>query len=248
MEGLEISPRLGVHDKRHLFQSLLAMAERLLYLNKFPVDQPDFALSLQSPEIEAAWLLINQAPTNNSLAPVTDTYFMCNDIKWRMHMYGEDKPAKFNHNWNRVFMNVQKTLDVDLARRHLGVVKVWCDQQARLEAQVLRAAKCIKAIVHACNTVGQYKRVSPDLLGFLPERYQLALKDYTKQSPYPEISVTKEEIDTMLSSLAFAALQPQHHSEEDYSDRKSWHSAQYRLELFARSHSYDGNSVRTLNL
>jgi hypothetical protein len=40
MEGLENPTRLGVNDKRHLFQMLLAMSERLLYLNKFPVDKP----------------------------------------------------------------------------------------------------------------------------------------------------------------------------------------------------------------
>lgn len=244
----ERNPRLGVNDKRHLFQVLLSMTERLLYLNKFPVNQPDFALSLQTPEVEAAWLLLCQDLTKGSTAPVSDQYFMCDDIKWKLHLYPDDKKTGMRHDYGRAFMNVKKPLDVDIARRHLGVVKVWCKRQHRLEDQCLRAAKVIKAIVHSCNTVGQYKRVSPDLLTFLPEKYQIALKDYTKQSPYPAITVEPHEIDTTLSSLAFAALQPPHKSEEDFVSRPSYHHNSYNLAAFPRSNDYDGQEVRQLHL
>ena len=247
-EYVDKNPRLGINDKRHLFMSLLAMIERLLMLNRFPVDMEDFALSLQTPEVEAAWLLLRQDLTERSTSPADANNFKCNDIKWRLHLYPEDDRTDYNHSYGRVFMNVNKALDIDVARRHLSVVKVWCDKQQRLEEQLLRSARVIKAIVHACNTVGQYKRVSPDLLGFLPEKYQLALKDYTKKSPYPEISVTPEEIDTTISTLAFAALQPQHYSEEQFTDRRSWHGSFYTLSPFPRSVKYGREEVRQHNL
>lgn len=244
----ESNPRLGVEDKRHLHRVLLAMTERLFYLNKFPVDQQDFALSLQSAEVEAAWTLITKKITRRSTAPVSMHFYKCNDTKWQLHMYPGDDKANHAHDYGRCFMNVSSVIDIDVARRHLGVVKVWCARQARLEEQMLRSARVIKSIVHACNTVGQYKRVSPDLLGFLPEKYALALRDYTKASPYPQMSATKQEIDTTLSTLAFAALQPEHHSEEKYTNGGRYRSNHYSLEPFPRSQAYDGNEVRKLNI
>ena len=135
-----------------------------------------------------------------------------------------------------------------MARRHQGLVKVWCQRQARLEDQCLRTARVLKYIVHACNTVGQYKRVSPDLITFLPEKYRNALQDYTKQSPYPEIVVTPDEIDTALSSLAFAALQKEHYSEDNYKTRPSWGNYGYHLEPFPRSAKYHEANYRNLEL
>lgn len=243
-EYVEKNPRLGIQDKRYLFQALLAMTERLLYLNKFPVDMEDFALSLQTPEVEAAWLLIRQDLTKGSTAPAGEQFFECYGIKWKLHLYPEDKKTGSGHNYGRVFMNVSKPIGIDRARRHLGVVKVWAKKQQRLEEQLLRSARVLKAIVHACNTVGQYKRVSPDLLGFLPEKYRRALQDYTKASPYPEMSVEPHQIDTTISTLAFAALQPQHHSETEFVDRRSWSGNHYNLESFPRSKAYDGEDVR----
>jgi hypothetical protein len=248
MEG-EKNPRLGVQDKRNLFCSLLAMTERLLLLNRFPVDMEDFALSLQEPQVENAWRTINTELNQNSLSPTASQHFKCNGTKWNLQLYPEDKKqADSSYKYGRVFMNVAKPIDIGDARRHLGVVSNWCDRQARLESQCLRAAKVLKAIVHSCNTVGQYKRVSPDLLGFLPEKYREALGDYTKQSPYPAITVEPQEIDTTLGSLAFAALQPEHHSEAEFIQRPKWGNYGYSLEPFPRSAKYDSHDERHLKL
>ena len=245
----ESNPRLGVQDKRNLFCSLLAMTERLLMLNKFPVDMEDFALSLHPSEVEDAWRLINVKQYSGTLSPAAQQFFNCGDTKWKLHLYPEDKKhSRQSHGYGRVFMNTKKTFGITNARRHLNVVNIWCNRQARLEDQCLRAAKTIKAIVHSCNTVGQYKRVSPDLLGFLPEKYRDALHSYTKQSPYPSIGVTKKEIDTTLSSLAFAALQPEHHSEEEFTQRPKWGHYGYNLEPFPRSAGYDSHDERHLKL
>jgi hypothetical protein len=247
---VEKNPRLGVQDKRNLFQTLLAMTERLLYLNKFPANQPDFALSLQSPEVEAAWRLLNQKPHKQTLSPVASQQFVCNDTDFVLHLYPDEKesPDYQGYYWSSVFMHVNKALDVDNARRHQSAVKEWCRRQERLEDQCLRAAKVLKAIVHSCNTVGQYKRVSPDLLGYLPEKYRNALHDYQKKSPYPAITVEPEEIDTTLSSLAFAALQPEHYSEEEYTKRPKWGQYNYDLESFPRTVGYSSSDYRRLEL
>ena len=139
-------------------------------------------------------------------------------------------------------------IEIACARRHLNVVSDWCSKQQRLEEQVLRSAKVIKAVVHSCNTVGQYKRVSHDLLTFLPEKYKDALRDYTKQSPYPAITVEPEEIDTTLSTLAFASLLPVHHSEKEYQDRPKWGHNSYNINQFPRSKQYQNKDVRKLDL
>ena len=239
MDGsIDTQVRLGVDNKRQLFQTLLAIVERLFYLNKFPVDQEDFALSLQSPEVEAAWRLLSTTD-RASLSPSTSQQFLFADRKWRMHLY---KPVD-----NRVFMSV-KPIDLCNARRYTDTVANWCTKQARLEDQMLRAAKTIKAIVHSCNTVGQYKRVSPDLLGFLPSEYRDALRQYTKKSPYPQISATQQEIDTTIATLAYAVLQPAHPSEERFLGRPYWKGNRYRLDCFPRSRDYDRNDVRRLQL
>ena len=238
---MENTARLGINDKRHLFQVLLAMTERLFALNKFPVNQEDFALSLQPPDVEAAWRLLRRG-NNKTLSPSHYQYFTCvNDTTWMLHYYPEDGSS------SPEFMDV-KTLDIVNARRHLNVVNRWCVKQARLEDQLLRSAKVLKAIVHSCNTVGQYKRVSPDLLGFLPEKYREALAGYSKQSPYPAITVEPQEIDTTLATLAYAALQPEHHSEEEFIKRPKWHHNSYTLQSFPRSKKYNQNDVRTLGL
>ena len=235
------APRLGVEDKRHLFASLLAMSERLLMLNKFPVDMEDFALSMQAGEVENAWRLINVEAHKDSLSPASTTNFTHGGTQYYLHLYPDGPDT------NYVFMNT-KMLDISKARRHHNVVSIWCERQKRLEEQLLRSAKAIKAIVHSCNTVGQYKRVSPDLLTFLPEKYQLALRDYIKQSPYPAITVEPHEIDTMLSSLAFASLQPQHHSEIQLHQKPHWGYNRYDLADFPRSRIYDREEVRQLDI
>lgn len=237
----ETNPRLGVNDKRHLFQSLLAMAERLLYLNKFPVDMGDFALSLQPIEVEAAWKLLNQQDCGQYTRPTSSQRFRHDVGTFLLHEYPNTEVLY-------VFMDVRESLDIDNARRHSNVVSQWCVRQARLEEQILRSAKVIKAIVHSCNTVGQYKRVSPDLLTFLPDKYKDALRDYTKQSPYPAITVDPQEIDTTLSTLAYASLQPTHKAEEEFARRPKWNNYGYNLDRFPRGVTYDSTEVRRLEL
>lgn len=239
------NPRLGVHDKRQLFYTLMAMIERLFFLNKFPVDLENFALSMQTEEIEAAWILLSADGTERSLSPRKTQVFSCNNINWTMHVYPDEAQS---NKGGVIFMNVTGTADISDARRHQDAVSTWCVRQARLEDQLLRAIKVIKAVVHSCNTVGQYKRVSPDLLTFLPDKYKLALRDYTKQSPYPAITVEPEEIDTTLSTLAFAALQPTHSSEENYIRGSHWRGRCYNLDSFSRSDEYLGQEVRRLHL
>jgi len=239
---LEPNPRLGVNDKRHLFATLLAMSERLLMLNKFPVDMEDFALSLQPPEVEAAWRTINTKKNSRTLNPAAEQHFTVFGTKWLLHAYPEETNT-------RIFMNVKGALDIELARRHKNAVNTWCIRQTRLEEQLLRAAKVIKAIVHSCNTVGQYKRVSPDLLTFLPDKYRDALRLYTKGSPYPAITVEPEEIETTMATLAYAALQPKHKSEEDFITRPSYYNpGAYNIMPFPRSCEYTNKAVRKLEI
>ena len=171
-----------------------------------------------------------------------------------LHHYHDDDEIK-EHGCYRynVFMHfsVGSVWNGDLPgipddNRFKAAVEEWAKRQLQLEDMILRTAKVLKAIVHSCNTVGQYKRVSPDLLTFLPEKYQRALKDYTKKSPYPAITVEPEEIDTAISTLAYAALQPTHPSEEDY-NRVSWNRV-YRLGATPRTVEYLNQPVRQLDL
>lgn len=243
-----VTPRLGVQDKRDLFQVLLAMTERLFMLNKFPVDQDDFALSLVTPEKEAAWRLLRE-DEKESLSPSNSQKLICNGKELYLHLYpGEGKSKGTGYIRQNIFMHT-KPIDIDNARRHQHAVKIWCERQLRLEEQLLRAAKVIKSLVHSCNTVGQYKRVSPDLLTFLPEKYRDALKGYSKGSPYPTMSVEPKDIDTMLATLAYAALQPMTEGEAEYrKNLNNYYKPTYNLKPFPRSSKYDRNSVRRLEL
>ena len=76
--------RLGVQDKRNVFQTLLGMSERLLQLNKFPAEMGDFALSLHPQEVEDAWLLLRQNH-KNTLSPSTSTVVTYKDTKFKLH-------------------------------------------------------------------------------------------------------------------------------------------------------------------
>lgn len=236
--------RLKVDDKRDLFQSLLAMSERLLMLNKFPVDMEDFALSLQDREVEHAWRLL-RGVRKNALAPSNDSYFKgVTGQTFLLHRYPNETGDL------RLFMpvNSKNALSIDKARRHQNAVKIWCERQLRLEEQLLRTAGVLNDIVHHCNTVGQYKRVSPDLLTFLPEKYRLGLKDYEKQSPYPDLQHSPEEVETAMATLAYAALQPAHHAEKEYERRSSWNRPRYNLGAFPRTRAYAGYSARSLGI
>ena len=238
------NPRLGVDDKRHLFMVLVAKVERLFNLNKFPVDQLDFALSLQGPEVEKAWrLLVDQvgtvplAPTHSIHVPIGKP---SECLEFLLSSYVDTYID---------FMNV----DYDPMRpdnRFLYQVREWANRQVTLEDQVLRTIKVIKCIVRACNTVGQYKRVSPELLGFLPSKYGQALGEYTKKSPYPAMETDEADIEAAMSCLAFASLQPMHKDGELFRsrDRSRWSRPHYALTEFPRTKGYSSNHYRTLNL
>ena len=237
--------RLGVDDKRHLFSMLQAMTERLFMLNKFPVDQHDFALSMLPVEEEAAFRLLykNQKQT---LSLASSNVFVGNNILWKLHNYPNDagppKPPR------RLFLSLEQALDINEDNRFKVQVLEWVKRQIRLEEQLLKTIKIIKAIVHSCNTVGQYQRVSPDLLTFLPDKYKVGLKDYTKKSPYPAMKVLPSEIDVAMSTLAYAALQPKHFSEEQFINAPNWRNKHYQLLPFPRGVKYDQSSTRQLQL
>jgi hypothetical protein len=149
-----------------------------------------------------------------------------------------------------LFMNVSKSIDISNSRRHYQAVKSWCERQLRLEEQLLTSIGAIKDIVRSCNTVGQYKKVSRDLLTFLPEQYKAGLKKYTKESPYPTgLNTEPQVIERMLGTLAYAALQPHHRSEESYKSRiNSYYKPSYTLQVFPRTKDYDRNPVRSLEI
>jgi hypothetical protein len=243
--------RLGVQDKRDVFQLLLAMCERLLQLNKFPVEMGDYALSLHPQEVEDAWLLLRQGATKNTLSPSSSTTIKYqpkgrSSAVFNLHAY-EDVTG---YQEKLLFMNVSKSIDISNSRRHYQAVKSWCERQLRLEEQLLTSIGAIKDIVRSCNTVGQYKKVSRDLLTFLPEQYKAGLKKYTKESPYPTgLNTEPQVIERMLGTLAYAALQPHHRSEESYKSRmNSYYKPSYTLQVFPRTTDYDRNPVRSLEI
>lgn len=246
-----VTSRLGVNDKRHLFASLIAMVDRLLFLNKFPVDQEDFALSCVEPEIEAAWRLLRNE-IKDTLSPDANSKFLWpgpNDRVFHLHLYPGEAQG---YGAAMVFMKRKKTraLQFDANNRFASAVDEWCRRQVKLENMILRTNKVIKGIIHSCNTIGQYREVSPDLITFLPERYQLALKDYIKRSPYPAMGITPEEIDTTMSTLAYAALQPTHYDEEQLHQRPSYHGHHraYQMSNYPRSIEFQKADARKVEL
>lgn len=239
------NPRLGVDDKRHLFMVLMSKTERLFFLNKFPVDQYDFALSLLEPDIEAAWRLLRAKVDTSTLAPRGSMHVPIvlegKKTKFVLSSYHDDEDIPF--------MDVKyKPMKPD--NRFLLQVNEWARRQIQLEDQMLRAIKVIRAIVHSCNTVGQYSRVSPELLGFLPSKYGDALKGMVKKSPYPTIECTKEEIDAAMTTLAFASLQPVHTDEEEFISRShnAWYRSHYNLGIFPFTSKYRGRDCRSLQI
>lgn len=252
MEGLENPTRLGVNDKRHLFQMLLAMSERMLYLNKFPVDMEDFALSLIPQAEEDAFRLLCDKHKGTITKSPTFNFRHVGEDAFMLHLY-PDPSLRYRHH-SQVFLSWHHDNDLpwlSKQNRFFNKVDKWCRNQIRLEEQMLRTAKVLKAIVHSCNTVGQYKRVSPELLTFLPEKYQVALKGYEKSSPYPAMTVEPEEIDAAIANLSYASLLPTHKSEEDF-NAQTQYSQRYRnsytLEKFPRTIEYDRKKVRQLQL
>lgn len=240
----DVKPRLEVEDKRKLFNSLMAMTERLLFLNRFPEDQQDFALSLW-PEQDALswrWLHKHQSQT---LSYNSRFEFYHNEHRFFLHTYYDDE-HKYAHQMNVFPMqNSNDAPELLQDNPFYRSVDRWVRNQIKLEDQVLRTIKVIQDIVETCNTIGQYKRVSPELVAFIPERYQLALKDYDKRSPYPTSLVsTKEEIDAAIANLAFASLQPKHVAEEDYLRAIASWRGRYSIKDFPRTVNYAKKAVR----
>lgn len=248
------NPRLAINDKRVLFAGLSAKVERLFYLNKFPVDLEDFALSLERLDIETAWRLLKADSHQYTLSPVAminviipnvEKISAPNDgITFLLSEYPEEEGP------GNIFMDPgSKILEIQSDNRFVGRVTEWGRRQILLEKQMLRAITVIKAIVNSCNTVGQYKRVSPELIGFLPSKYQQALGDMIKKSPYPAIDVTPAEIETAMSTLAYASLQPKHYDEERANLRvSSWNRTFYGIGKFPRTNEYESNATRVLGL
>lgn len=242
--------RLEVNDKRVLFQSLLAMTERLLYLNKFPVDQEDFALSLLPADREAAIRLIREQ-SKGTICWNDRFDFKVGDQWFFLHKYpNSDGSTTYRHHL-LVFPRVDDG-EICLTEHNKYGAKVlkWAEKQLRLEDQILRTAVVLKAIVQSCNTVGQYQRVSPELVMFLPDKYRLALQDYTKASPYPAITVEPEQISAAIDTLAFAALQNPHISETEYTNRPkyAYGHARYDLCSFPRTAKYHMKEARQLQM
>lgn len=252
MEDTNNPTRLGVNDKRHLFQMLLAMSERMLYLNKFPVDMEDFALSLIPKPEEDAFRLLCDTHKGTITKSNTFNFRHVGEDTFQLHLY-PDPAVRYRHH-QQVFLSWHHDNELpwlSKENRFYNKVDKWCRNQLRLEEQLLRTATVIKAIVHSCNTVGQYKRVSPELLAFLPEKYKIALQGYEKQSPYPAITVEPEEIDAAIANLSYASLLPPHKSEEEYNRGTSFsqrYRSSYNLEKFPRTVEYDRKKVRQLNL
>lgn len=239
------NPRLGVDDKRHLFMVLTAKVERLFYLNKFPVDTYDFALSLQPPEVEAAWRLLTAKVQLQTLSPIHVIRVPIGLADEELSFVISNYPGKNNIRYMDVKYEPMKANN-----RFLYKVTEWSNRQLKLEEQMLRTIKVIKAIVHSCNTVGQYKRVSPELLGFLPSKYGDALKGYSKRSPYPAIEVEEKDIESALGTLAFASLQPAQEDEENFLNRgrPRWGTPNYALSEFPRTDGYCAKDSRQLKL
>lgn len=239
--------RLGVQDKRHLFMCLMALTDRILFLNKFPADQYDFALSCLPPDVEDAYRLLEKE-LPRTIASQRDIKFRVlhapdEHFLWKLHNYpDEDGYAK------AINFPICGRLELHRTNRFVKLVDEWCVRQARLEDQVIRTCRVIKHIVHACNTVGQYQRVSPELITFLPIKYKEALKGQTKKSPYPQTSLTQEDIDTAMATLAFASLQNEHSSEMRYNRDKGYKYRSYRLAEFPRSATFDNKASRRLEI
>ncbi len=237
------NPRLGVRDKRLLFAVLQAKIERLFNLNRFPVDINDYALSLEEPEVEAAWRLLVEKLGTTTLDPVGYIDTVIDDQKFLLSEYD----GKNGYQSNAVFIDHgNDNLEVQVDNRFYCRVSEWSRRQVRLEEQMLRALKVIKGIVTSCNTVGQYQRVSPELIGFLPHKYAIALGQMVKNSPYPAIDVTALEIDSAMSTLAYAALQPQHLDEEHFNRGQTTYGGDptYRITHFPRTSGYVTENVR----
>lgn len=242
----DVKPRLDVDDKRKLFCTLMALSERLLFLNKFPEDQVDFALSLWPREDEEAWRWINT--TQKQATSVGNKFnFKYRDTPFYLHVYPDQEHRYANK--CHVFPNQRNDTSIQLTanNRFYKSVSRWAEKQIKLEEQVLRTITAINRIVTFCNTIGQYKRVSPELMAFIPTRYQLALKDYDKQSPYPKaLELSREEIDAAVANLAFASLQPPHYAEEEYLQAIRRWRGNYILKDFPRTVNYVKKGVRRI--
>jgi hypothetical protein len=207
---------------------------------------------LEPIEVETAWRLLIEQDRLSTLSPVSTIHvFIGNEgdgHKFVLSSYpsiqGGGRQRK-----HMKFMNPNGALEIHHSNRFLARVTEWGRRQLKLEAQMLRAILVIKAIVNSCNTVGQYDRVSPELVGFLPDKYKLALKQMTKKSPYPAIDVSHEQIDTAMTTLAFASLQPQHADELNNLQRpSSYYGVRYSLSQFPMTSAYSSNELRSCGI
>lgn len=243
----EITPsyRLTLVDKRELYLCIMAKIDRIFFLNKFPEDINDVAMSCIDKDIAAAWMhMVENVPTVVSQTREVEIAIplLANEIK----------PAKF-------ILTAYGTIDDDIKipsfsgrekKKYMSEVNLiqwpklleWGRRQIEVEVKIKLSKDTMCDLAEHCNTVGQYHRVSPELVMFLPDKYKMGLQQYMKASPHPKhLASTKEEIDKLISMLAFASLQSPHEAEETYmkhlnqrNQYSSW-SPTYSLGFFPRS-------------
>ena len=263
MEELESKPRLEANDKRFLFNSLLARCDRMLYRNPFPLaDTLDFALSLMPPNEEDAWRLLYAADparldySGNIVFTVPAGCFDGQHKPYKIHLqkegpdHGKSLGGWSDDRHSGAFPTFGKSLALWAGMRNYMAMIHWAERQWRLERRLLVAAETLKALVLNCNTVGQWKRLSPELLPFLPEKYQLHLRHYQKRSPYPNIGLPPDYIKKLVTLLAMAGFLPKHPDEELYHRRAVHSRLQQRYDLSWQwfGAEFTGARVRQLDI
>lgn len=234
-----VKPRLEVQDKRNLFTGFTAMLDRMLVANEFPGDMAKFALSLWPKEDAAAYKRLDYNSRRGSNLSKAESYRVTYWPGCCEHDIGYNPTEEGNTiilrlvgstaSGRHVFPKSQEYEDHVFYGNAGDAYDEWFREHFRREKKVLRACEVLKHIVTTCNTVGQYKRVSSELVGFLPDIYQKALANYTKTSPYPRFtsSVVQTHLEETLTTLATASLYPMWEEEEDWHARKGWRGAGY---------------------
>jgi hypothetical protein len=152
----------------------------------------------------------------------------------------------------KVFIDVRwpENEYLEYSGKHLPEVDAWCLAHLEKEDRVLTTNIVLNDIVRSCNTVGQYKRISEELVGFLPDKYQLALADYTKKSPMPKFSssATMKNLGLALDTLALASLQAPTPMEESFKRSMGWRHSVYDAMHMPRSMLLTRHSARTIQI
>jgi hypothetical protein len=62
----------------------------------------------------------------------------------------------------------------------------WVPRWLQLKAETVAVSSKVESLFECCNTMGQIKRVWPNIVSFLPDRAQEILRNAKVQSPYPD--------------------------------------------------------------